>query len=69
MYIKKHLHDPALLVPSAADFFTAESKQFVGAEISTKNMASDNEVELQYSTKFEDLDIPEGNIYNCIRSK
>ena len=47
------------LVLSAADFFTAESKQFVGAEISTKNMASDTEVELQYSTKFEDLDTPE----------
>jgi len=47
------------LVLSAADFFTAESKQFVGAEISTKNMAVDTEVELQYSTKFEDLDTPE----------
>ena len=47
------------LMLSAADFFTAESKQFVGAEISTKNMASDTEVELQYSTKFEDLDTPE----------
>ena len=47
------------LLLSAADFFTAESKQFVGAEISTKNMASDTEVELQYSTKFEDLDTPE----------
>ena len=47
------------LMLSAADFFTAESKQFVGAEISTKDMASDTEVELQYSTKFEDLDNPE----------
>jgi len=47
------------LMLSAADFFTAESKQFVGAEISTKDMDSDTEVELQYSTKFEDLDNPE----------
>ena len=46
------------LITSAADFFTAESKQFVGAEISTKTMAADTEVELQYSTKFEDLDTP-----------
>jgi len=47
------------LVLSAADFFTAEQKQFVGAEISTINMPNNTEVELQYSTKFEDLDNPE----------
>jgi hypothetical protein len=46
------------LILSAADFFTAESKQFVGAEISTKTMATNTEVELQYSTKFEALDNP-----------
>ena len=44
---------------SAADFFTAESKQFVGAEISTKKLATDTSVELHYSTNFEDLDNPE----------
>lgn len=47
------------LLMSAADFFTAEQKQFVGAEISTINMPNNTEVELQYSTKFEDLDNPE----------
>ena len=47
------------LVLSAADFFTAESKQFVGAEISTKDLAADTSVELHYSTNFEDLDNPE----------
>ena len=47
------------LMLSAADFFTAESKQFVGAEISTKNLATDTSVELHYSTNFEDLDNPE----------
>ena len=47
------------LVLSAADFFTAEQKQFVGAEISTINMPDNTEVELLYSTKFEDLDNPE----------
>jgi hypothetical protein len=46
-------------VLSAADFFTAEQKQFVGAEISTINMPDNTEVELLYSTKFEDLDNPE----------
>jgi hypothetical protein len=51
------------LILSAADFFTAESKQFVGAEISTKDMASNTEVELQYSTKFEDLDSPESGSF------
>jgi hypothetical protein len=47
------------LVLSAADFFTAEEKQFVGAEISTINLPEDTSVSLQYSTKFEDLDSPE----------
>jgi hypothetical protein len=51
------------LILSAADFFTAESKQFVGAEISTKHMPNDTEVELQYSTKFEDLDNPESGTF------
>jgi len=44
------------LVLSAADFFTAESKQFVGAELSTKTLPSNTSVELFYSTKFEALD-------------
>ena len=47
------------LLLSAADFFTAEQKQFVGAEISTINLPDDTSVSLQYSTKFEDLDTPE----------
>jgi hypothetical protein len=47
------------LLLSAADFFTAEQKQFVGAEVSTINLPDDTSVNLQYSTKFEDLDTPE----------
>ena len=47
------------LVTSAADFFTAESKQFVGAEVSTLTMPENTQVSLQYSTRFEDLDAPE----------
>jgi len=47
------------LLLSAADFFTAEQKQFVGAEVSTINLPDDTSVSLQYSTKFEDLDTPE----------
>ena len=43
---------------SAADFFTAESKQFVGAEISTFSLPNNTSVELFYSTKFEALDDP-----------
>jgi len=46
------------IVMSAADFFTAESKQFVGAEISTFALPSNTSVELYYSTKFEALDNP-----------
>ena len=47
------------LMTSAADFFTAESKQFVGAELSTNTLPSSTQVDLLYSTKFEDLDNPE----------
>ena len=43
---------------SAADFFTAESKQFVGAEISTFSLPLNTSVELFYSTKYESLDNP-----------
>ena len=44
------------IMMAAADFFTAESKQFVGAEISTYDMTNDVSAELFYSTKFEALD-------------
>ena len=46
------------VIMPAADFFTAESKQFVGAEISTNALPNDTSVELYYSTKFEALDNP-----------
>ena len=51
------------LVLSAADFFTAEQKQFVGAELSTISLANNTSVELLYSTKFEDLDNPESALF------
>ena len=44
------------LITSAADFFTAESKQFVGAEVSTFDMPNNTDVELRYSNTFEALD-------------
>jgi hypothetical protein len=47
------------LITSAADFFTAESKQFVGAEISTFSMEDNTNVELRFSNTFEDLDNPD----------
>jgi len=60
VYKEQSTYEPeGYLVLSAADFFTAEQKQFVGAEISTINMPDNTEVELLYSTKFEDLDNPE----------
>lgn len=52
------------LITSAADFFTAESKQFVGAEVSTFDMPGNTEVELRFSTNFEDLDSPDSSNYN-----
>ena len=52
------------LITSAADFFTAESKQFVGAEVSTFNMPDNTDVELRFSTTFQDLDSPSSTNYN-----
>ena len=48
--------DEGYLITSAADFFTAESKQFVGAEVSTFDMPNNTDVELRYSNTFEALD-------------
>jgi hypothetical protein len=39
----------------AADFFTAENKQFVGAEVSTELLDTGTSVEVSVSTKFESL--------------
>ena len=51
------------LIASAADFFTAESKQFVGAEISTFAIESGTQVELRYSNTFEALDDENSSTY------
>ena len=48
---------------AAADFFTAESKQFVGAELSTLALGTGTSVDLFYSTKFEALDNPNDASY------
>jgi len=48
---------------SAADFYTAEHKQFVGAEISTKELPTNTSVELLFSNNFEDLDTPDSVNY------
>ena len=52
------------LIASAADFFTAESKQFVGAEVSTFDLPSDTNVELYYSSVFEALDDPDSSTFH-----
>ena len=51
------------LITSAADFYTAESKQFVGAEISTKELPEETSVELFFTNNFEDLDNPSSSNY------
>ena len=43
------------LVLPAADFYTAESKQWVGVEVSTESLPANTEVSVSYSTKFEAL--------------
>ena len=51
------------IVLSAADFFTAESKQFVGAELSTLSLPTNTSVEVFYSTQFEALNDPNDSSY------
>ena len=51
------------LVLAAADFFTAESKQFVGAEVSTLDLPANTTVDVFYSTKFDSLDDPNDSNY------
>ena len=51
------------LVLAAADFFTAESKQFVGAEVSTLDLPANTSVDVFYSTKFDSLDDPNDSNY------
>ncbi len=51
------------LITSAADFFTAEAKQFVGAELSTKELPEETSVELFFTNNFEDLDNPSSSNY------
>tara|TARA_A100001388_G_scaffold267374_1_gene241461 strand:+ start:51 stop:2021 length:1971 start_codon:yes stop_codon:yes gene_type:complete len=55
--------DEGYLVTAAADFFTAEQKQFVGAEVSTFDQPINTEIDLSYSTKFEALDNPDDSSY------
>jgi len=43
------------IILPAADFFTAENKQFVGAEVSTESLDTGTSVEVAVSTKFESL--------------
>ena len=45
--------DEGYIITSPADFFTAESKQFVGVEIETENLSTSDSVEVYLSNKFE----------------
>ena len=45
--------ESGFIITSPADFFTAESKQFVGAEIETEELASGESVDVFISNKFE----------------
>ena len=51
------------LIMSAADFYTAEHKQFIGAEVSTFTLPGGTSVDLRYSTKFEALDDPDDSSF------
>ena len=48
-----NFEESGFIITSPADFFTAESKQFVGAEIETEELASGESVDVFISNKFE----------------
>ena len=54
------------IVLPAADFFTAENKQFVGAEVSTEILDSNTSVEVSVSTKFESLNNPNDSSFQDV---
>ena len=47
--------DEGYIITSPADFFTAESKQFVGVEIETEELTNSDSVEVHLSNKFESI--------------
>ena len=56
VYTQSSLYEASgYLVLPAADFYTAESKQWVGIELSTESLSANTEVSVSYSTKFEAL--------------
>ena len=64
VYIETYTYESTgYLITSAADFFTAEAKQFVGAEVSTKELPEETSVELFFTNNFEDLDNPSSSNY------
>ena len=50
-----NFEESGFLITSPADFFTAESKQFVGAEIETEELSSGESVDIFLSNKFESI--------------
>ena len=50
-----NFEETGFLITPPADFFTAESKQFVGAEIETEELASGESVDVFISNKFESI--------------
>ena len=54
------------LITSPADFFTAESKQYVGVEIETETMQNLDEVEVYASTQFEAINSDTDSSWNLV---
>jgi len=50
-----NFEETGFLITPPADFFTAESKQFVGAEIETEELASGESIDVFLSNKFESI--------------
>ena len=50
-----NFEETGFLITPPADFFTAESKQFVGAEIETEELTSGESVDVFISNKFESI--------------
>ena len=59
-----NFEESGFIITSPADFFTAESKQFVGAEIETEELTSGESVDVFISNKFEAINDSEDTTWD-----
>ena len=60
--------DEGYVILSAADFYTASAKQWIGSRIYTNNMSGGSEVNTFYTTTLEDMQNPDASSWTTINN-